>query len=702
MVSKVERMIAGKNLTIETGKIARQADGAVLVTYGETVVLVTAVADTARPDIDFFPLTVEYKEKQYAAGKFPGGVIKREGRPTTKEILTMRMTDRPIRPLFPEDYVEEVQIIALVLSADKDNDPDVLCMVGASAALSISGIPFQGPTGSCRVGLVDDEFVVNPTYAQREKSELELIVSGKADAIVMVEGCANVIPEEDVLTAIGVAQDENVELVSMIAELAEKCGKPTKAYKPVVPVGPVLDLVRPAYEAKMAEAHRIPDKIARQEAMRAVRAEAIEALCNADDANAPTERQIKAAFQKLEGLSLRKQIIAEGVRLDNRAPNDLRKIDCEVGVLPRTHGSALFTRGETQAFVITTLGTVSDAQRVLDPLIDEDPKKFMLHYNFPPSSVGEVRPIRGPGRREIGHGDLAERALAPVLPDAEEFPYTIRIVSDITESNGSSSMASVCGGTLSLMDAGVPIKNPVAGLSVGLIMEDGKQVMLTDICGAEDHFGDMDFKLAGTQNGLTALQLDLKVAGVDRQVLADAMMQAKDARLDILKTMLQTLRQPRPELSQYAPRLLRMTIEPDSIGKLIGPGGKMIRSLESEWNCSIDVEDDGSVTLATAEGGDMKGLSEFIKRMMGGASGIEVGKVYNGKVTELKDFGAIVELVPGTDGLCHVSELDEGYVRNVQDVCNVGDEMAVKVLAIDGNRIKLSRKAAMQEKPAEH
>ena len=698
MVTTVERQIAGRTLKIETGKMARQAHGAALVTYGETVVLVTAVAQEIRADLGFFPLTVEYKEMQYAAGKFPGGVIKREGRPTTKEILTMRMTDRPIRPLFPEDYLEEVQIIAIVLSADKENDPDVLSMIGASTALAISDIPFLGPIGACRVGLVDDEFVVNPTYEQRGRSELELIVSGKADTVVMVEGSAKVIPEADVLTAIHVAQDENVEIVAMIQELVARCGKPKRTYKPVPSIEGVLEIIRPAYGAKLAQAHRTTDKYARTEALKAVADEAVAALCRTEDAHAPSERQVRRAFDKLEGTALREQILKESLRYDGRRPEDVRAIQSEVAVLPRTHGSALFTRGETQACVITTLGTVGDAQRVLDPLMEEDPKKFMLHYNFPPFCVGEARPIRGPGRREIGHGDLAERALESVLPDPEVFPYTIRLVSDILESNGSSSMASVCGGTLSMMDAGVPIKDPVAGLSIGLVMDGDKKVLLTDISGPEDYFGDMDFKLAGTQHGLTALQLDLKVAGVDRSVLAEAMERARTARLEILRAMLQTLREPRAAISPYAPILMRMTISPGDIGKLIGPGGKMIRALEEQWNCAIEVEDDGTVTLATAEGGDMDGLRAHIERMMGGGRpDVEIGKIYTGRVTEIKDFGAIVELMPGTDGLCHVSQLDASYVRNVADVCKVGDTLSVKVLAIEGNRIKLSRKAALQE-----
>jgi polyribonucleotide nucleotidyltransferase len=475
-----------------------------------------------------------------------------------------------------------------------------------------------------------------------------------------------------------------------------QCGKPKKTYTPRAVADP--ELVRSAYGARFAEASRTPDKMERGAALKAVVQEAVEALCNSDVDDAPTVPQVRRAFQKLEGIVVREQIIGEGVRSDGRRPEDLRQINCEVAVLPRTHGSALFTRGETQACVITTLGTVGDEQRVLDPLIETGNRKFLLHYNFLPSCVGEVRPIRGASRREIGHGDLAERALYAVLPDREDFPYTIRIVSEILESNGSSSMASVCGGTLSMMDAGVPIKDPVAGVSIGLIMEDGKEVLLTDISGTEDHFGDMDFKMAGTQKGITALQLDLKVAGLDREVLARAMMKGKEVRLEVLKAMLQALREPREKISPYAPRLLRLSIDRAKIGQLIGPGGKMIRGLEEEWECSIDVEDDGTVTLASDKGVDIEALAAFIERMLGGGTAdVDVGATYEGTVTELKDFGAIVELLPGTDGLCHISQLDEGYVRSVGDVCKVGDKIKVKVLAVEGNRIKLSRKAALQD-----
>jgi polyribonucleotide nucleotidyltransferase len=699
VVYKVERAIAGRTLSLESGRIAKQADGAVLVQYGETIVLVTAVAEPmAGEGPDFFPLTVEYREKQYAAGKFPGGVIKREGRPTTKEILTMRLIDRPLRPLFPEDYREEVQVIATVLSADQQNDPDMLAMVGASAALAISDIPFPAPIGAVRVGLVDDEFVINPTHEQRERSELEIVVASTESAVVMVEGSARIIPEEDVLTAIRLAHDVNVQIAALIKELTAKCGKQKRKWTALPSIEPVIEKIEARFGDRFRQAVFTPQKLASQDALKALCQEAIQTLCKADDPNAPSERDVKRAWPILEGRIIRRRILEEGKRCDGRGPDDLREITCEVGVLPRTHGSALFTRGETQALVIATLGTVTDEQRVLDALVEEEPRKFMVHYNFPPFCVGEVKPIRGPGRREIGHGELVERALQSVLPKEEVFPYTIRLVSDIMESNGSSSMASVCGGTLCMMDAGIPISDPVAGVAMGLVMDKGKRVILTDICGAEDHFGDMDLKLAGTQNGVTALQLDLKVTGVDWDTLAEAIAKAKNARMRILRTMLQTLRMPRPTISPYAPILRLLKIDPEKIGLLIGPGGKTIRGLEERFKCEIEVEDDGTVTVSTSKDGNIDGIVAYIESMTRG--GLEVGKTYDGVVSEIKDFGAIVEIFPGTDGLCHISELSDEYVRNVADVCKVGDKLRVKVLSIDGNKVKLSRKAVLREEKA--
>ncbi|MFW6279953.1 MAG: polyribonucleotide nucleotidyltransferase [Planctomycetota bacterium] len=698
LVSKVERQIAGGTLTLESGKLAKQADGSVVARYGETVVLATAVAEPLDRDLGFFPLTVDYREKQYAAGKFPGGIIKREGRPTTKEILTMRLVDRPVRPLFPDDYQQEVQVAVVVLSADKENDPDILALVGGSAALTVSDIPWEGPIGASRVGLVEDEFVINPTTDQRDESEMELVVAGSEEAVVMVEGSANIIPEDDVLTSIRLAQDVNVDIAEMINELDAECGKATRSYTPVPSISPLVDELRPKYGDKVAEASNTAAKQARSEALSAVEEEATEEFCDADDEDAPAEEEVKEALDKLEKEVLRKGIVETGKRYDGRTPEQIRDVACEVDVLPRTHGAALFTRGETQALCATTLGTVNDQQRILDPLVEEEPKRFMLHYNFPGWCVGEAWRPRGPKRREIGHGELAERALHSVLPDPDDFAYTIRIVADVLESNGSSSMASVCGGTLSLMDAGVPISDPVAGVAMGVICEGDQEVILTDIAGVEDHCGDMDFKVAGTQNGVTALQLDIKMGGITDEMLRKVMSRAREARMKILRTMLKTLRRPREELSEYAPRLFTVQIDPENIGSLIGPGGRTIQRLEEEFVCELEVEDDGTVTISSEAGeteADVEGAVEYVRNMAGGE--VEVGKIYEGRVTELKDFGPIVELFPGTDGLCHISELDEGYVDNVEDICEVGDKLKVKVLEVDGNRIKLSRRAALEE-----
>lgn len=681
-------------LSIETGELARQADGAVVVRYGDSVVLATAMAVPDARGVPFFPLGIEYREKQYAAGQFPGGVIKREGRPTTKEILTCRRVDRPIRPLFAKAYHQEVQVIIWVLSSDGVNDPDVLAMIGASAALSISDIPFQGPTGACRVGLVADEFIINPTYEQRDVSELDMIVSSTADAVVMVEGLAQVIPEDDLLTGIQCGHDVNVELVGLINELVERCGRPKRSWEPIVRPEAALELLEPRYYERFAQLQQTPGKLERSAALKALREEAVVEFCNPDDESTPTKADMAAAFDEMDNRSMRERIIKEGRRVDGRGLDELRAITCQVGCLPRTHGSAVFTRGETQALAVATLGTVHDAQRILDPLVEEPAKKFMLHYNFPPFSVGEVKPERGPGRRDIGHGELAEGALQSVLPEIEDFPYTVRIVSDILESNGSSSMASVCGGTLCLMDAGVPIKNPVAGIAVGLIKDGDRNFVLTDIAGAEDHHGDMDLKAAGTQHGITAIQMDVKAQGVGIDVLRQALAQSREARMQILRTMLNTLDRPRENISPYAPVLVQVKISPDYIGKLIGPGGKTIKGLEEKYDCTIEVEDDGSVTVSSKQGGRADEAAGYIEQL---GKAIVVGAIYEGVVTDVRDFGAIVELFPGADGLCHISQLDEDYVKEVSDVCKVGDTLKVKVLSVEDNRVKLSRKAALRE-----
>jgi polyribonucleotide nucleotidyltransferase len=692
--TRVERKIADRVLSIETGELARQADGAVLVQYGESIVLATVVAVEDRRNVPFFPLTVEYREKQYAAGQIPGGIFKREGRPTTKETLTCRVIDRPIRPLFPAGYHQDVQIMITVLSADQENDPDILGMIGASAALSISSIPFLGPIGASRVGLADDVFVINPTHEQRADKELNLVVASTPDGICMVEGSAEEIPEDDLLTAIQCAHDVNVEICALINELVDKVGVPERPWEPLGNPQKALSLIEPKYYGRFAEAHRTADKAERAKAIRAIRDEALEELLDPENEEAPTAYDVGEAFSLMEDRAMREQIVSEGRRYDGRALDQVRDIRCSVGMLPRTHGSAVFTRGETQALAVTTLGTVQDELRVLDPLVEEPNRKFMLHYNFPPFSVGEVKPVRGASRRDIGHGDLAERALQSVLPETEEFPYTIRIVSDILESNGSSSMASVCGGTLSLMDAGVPISNPVAGIAMGLIKADDGVHILSDIAGAEDHHGDMDLKVAGTQHGVTAIQMDLKTTDVSVETLRQAFTQAKDARLHILKVMLSTLDKPRADISPYAPVLVQVKIDPDMIGKLIGPGGKNIKGLQEKYECSIEVEDDGSVTVSSPRGGRASECAQYIEQM---GQTAKVGAIYDGVVTELKDFGAIVELFPGSDGLCHISQLDEDYVKEVSSVCKVGDTIKVKVLSVEDGRVRLSRKAAMKE-----
>jgi polyribonucleotide nucleotidyltransferase len=583
--------------------------------------------------------------------------------------------------------------MAWVLSADEDNDPDVLAMVGASAALSISDIPFQGPTGACRVGLVNDEFIVNPTHEQRAASELDLLVSSTGKAVVMVEGSAQMLPEEDMLTAIRCGHDSNLETVGLIEELVQKCGKQKDAsWTPAFNAEAGLAKCEADFYSRLKQADSVKGKMDRADAIRALHEEARERFCDPDDPDALSPADLEAAFDEMESRAMRERIRTEQRRSDGRRLDELRCITCQAGLLPRTHGSAVFTRGETQSLVVTTLGTVQDEQRVLDPLIEEEPKKFMLHYNFPPFSVGEVQPARAPKRRELGHGELAERALRAVLPPSEEFPYTIRLVADTLESNGSSSMASVCGGTLSLMDAGVPIKNPVAGIAMGLIKDADKTHILTDIAGAEDHHGDMDLKVAGTQHGVTALQMDLKVTGIGLDTLTRALEQARDARMQILRIMLGTLERPRESLSQYAPRLVQVKINPDNIGKLIGPGGKTIKALEEKYSCNIEVVDDGTVTISSKGDGRSEDAAKYVEGL---GKTAEVGKVYEGVVTDLKDFGAIVEILPGTDGLCHVSQLDHGYVDNVTDVCKVGDTMKVKVLSVEDNRIRLSRKAVM-------
>ncbi|HEY7426733.1 MAG TPA: polyribonucleotide nucleotidyltransferase [Gemmataceae bacterium] len=691
---RIERPFGAQQLILETGKLAKQAHGAVLVQYGETVAFAAAVEGEADEGRDFFPLVVDYREKTYAAGKFPGGFIKREGRPTTKEILTSRLIDRPIRPLFPANYINEVQIMCSTLAADREHDPDILAMIGASAALHVSHIPFVQPTGSVRVGRIDGEWVLMPNHSQLEESDLDLVLAGTRTAITMIEGFAREMSEADMLQAILWGHKHIVTLVDMIEELRDKAGLGPKRPHEPAPVNPLIEEFRKRFGSEFRERKQTAGKAERADSIKELRERIFAEYLPEDGEAKYTPEQVSAAFYALEERMVR-DLILEGKRIDGRNPKQLRQIDCEVALLPRVHGSALFQRGETQALVTTTLGTSSDEQRV-DGIMDEYSKKFMLDYNFPPFSVGECRPIRGPGRREIGHGALAERSLKAVIPSVEKFPYTIRVVSDILESNGSSSMASVCGGTLSLMDAGVPITDPVAGISIGLVKEPDRFTLLTDIMGDEDHFGDMDFKIAGTGRGITGIQLDLKIDGIDEPIIKATLEQAREARREILKIMLSTgLRQPRNEISKTAPRLLTLKINPDKIGLLIGPGGKTIKGIQEATGAKIDIEDDGTVYVSHSDAAGAESAKLKVEAL---TEEVRVGKVYEGRVTSIKDFGAFIEILPGRDGLCHISELDDKYVGRVEDVCKVGDHLQVKVIAIDEHdRVKLSRKVLLRE-----
>ncbi len=694
MKVRVEKQIGASVLSIETGQLAKQAAGSCLIQYGDTVVL-SAVADgPPRGAGDFFPLTCDYRERVAAAGKFPGGFLKREGRPTMKETLTARLMDRPIRPLFPAGYMDEVQIQCQVLASDKQNDGDVLAMNGAAAALGLSPLPFLGPLAAVRLGQVDGQFVVFPTQDDLEASDLDLIVSGSKDAILMIEGFARELPEDRMNEAIQECHRYIREICDLQLELIAKANRPKAEFKAPADDG-LYEKLNSRYYGELKGAKQTQGKQARADAVSAVKAKAIAELIPDPKAEgAYTELRFSTVWSALVEKAVR-DLILSGTRPDGRDHKSLRNIECSVDLLPRVHGSALFQRGETQALITVTLGTARDEQRV-DGLIEEYAKKFMLDYYFPSYSVGEVRPIRGPGRREIGHGALAERSVKPVLPDAEDFPYTIRVISDITESNGSSSMASVCGATLGLMAAGVPISNPVAGISVGLVKEtDDKWTLLTDIIGDEDHYGDMDFKIAGTQNGITGIQLDLKINGISEAIVKATLAQSREARIEILRKMLSAITQPRPEISQWAPRLLRTKIDPEKIGALIGPGGKVIRAIQEETGAVIEVSDDGTVIVAS---NDMEGAKAAMARVEAVTASVQVGRIYDGRVTSIKDFGAFIEILPGKDGLCHISELSEEYINSVSDVVQVGDSIQVKVIAVDDqDRVKLSRKAVLRE-----
>lgn len=691
MAHTVELEIAGRVLKLETGHMAKQADGSVLATYGDTYVLATAVASpTAKKDLDFLPLTVDYQEKAYSAGKIPGGFFRREGQPSEREKLTSRLIDRPMRPLFPEGWYYETQVIAMVISADQSGTSDVIGLTAASAALAVSNIPFNGPVAAVRVARLKGQFVINPVLGVLEECDLSLVVAGTADAVMMVEGGAAGLPESVMIAAIERAHEEIKRIVDAINKLAAKCPKPKRAVV-VEQIDPALtEMVEVLTAEKIREAIFIPNKTARQERLDAVKAEAVEALKKEDDPN--RTRHVKLAFHNLEYTVVRKMILDGGKRADGRGPTDIRAITCEVGLLPRTHGSALFTRGETQALAVVTLGTRDDEQKI-DALEGEYYRSFMLHYNFPPFSVGEARPLRSPGRREIGHGALADRALKPVLPTKAEFPYTIRLVSDILESNGSSSMATVCGGSLALMDAGVPIKEPVAGIAMGLIKEGAQVMIISDILGLEDHLGDMDFKVCGTAQGVTALQMDIKIGGITAQLMEKALAQARDGRMHILERMRTALTAPREKMSSYAPRIYTIKIKPEKIREVIGPGGKVIRDIVATCGVKMDVQDDGTVTIASA---DEASAQKAITRVNQITEEVEIGKLYMGKVRKIMDFGAFVEVMPGVDGLVHISQLAHHRVQVVTDEVKEGDEILVKVMDVDRQgKIRLSRKEAM-------
>ena len=692
MTYRSEVNLEGRTFSIEAGRVARAADGAVWVRYGDTVVLVTAVASKEpRAGVDFFPLTVDYQERAYAAGKIPGGFFKREGRPSEKEILTSRLIDRPLRPLFPEGYCSEVQVIALVLSADKENDPDVMSITGASTALYCSPIPFNDPIAGVRVGLMDGQLVANPPFTKLKDSSLNLIVAGTEDAIVMVEAGAQQITEETMIEALDFAHDNIRKLIALQKELYAMI-QPVKREI----VKPVLDQaeyarIEQAYGQAISDALHIKGKLNSYGRLDEISKEIVSPIPEEEEER---RSQASAIFQHIMEKIFRKEILSDRIRPDGRRFDEIRPITIEVGLLPRTHGSALFTRGETQALVTATLGTADDEQR-MDTLEGESFKRFMLHYNFPPFSVGEVKPLRGPGRREIGHGALAERSILPVMPVEEAFPYTVRVVSDILESNGSSSMATICGGILALMDAGVPIASPVAGVAMGLVKEGDKYAVLTDIAGAEDHYGDMDFKVAGTAKGITGLQMDIKIGGITRQIMAEALAQAKEGRLFILQRMVDALGAPRSEISTYAPRIITIQIPKDKIGGVIGSGGKTIRGIIEQTGVKIDIEDDGKVNIASTDSESAQKAIRIIEDLVMEA---EVGKTYLGTVTRLVDFGAFVEIFPGTEGLLHISEVADYRVQDINSELKLGEQVLVKVLSIEPpNKIRLSRKAVLRE-----
>jgi polyribonucleotide nucleotidyltransferase len=687
-----ETEIRGKRLIIETGELAKQADGSAVVRYGDTIVLATAVSEEEpREEIDFFPLTIDYQEKAYSAGKIPGGFIKREGKPSEREVLVSRLIDRPIRPLFPEGYKCETQGIVSVLSYGDENAADILGIIGMSTALMLSDIPFSGPVSAVRVGLIDGRFVAMPDMEESESTELNFVVAGTDEAVVMVEGGAKEVSEETVIQAIEFAHEEIKKINQIQRQLRECCGKEKRSF-----IQPEIDLelkqkVEEFLGDRLRQAFMVSGKLQRQKALEGLLKETVEAIAPEDEG---LQKQVKEVFEEIEKETMRRMILEEGIRVDGRRPDEIRPIYCKVGFLPRVHGSALFVRGETQALVAATLGTSEDEQKI-DSLEGESYKTFMLHYNFPPFSVGEVKRLGAPGRREIGHGALAERALLPVIPSKEKFPYTIRVVSDILESNGSSSMATVCGASLALMDAGVPIDTHVAGVAMGLIKEGDKTVVLTDILGMEDHLGDMDFKVTGTTKGVTAFQMDVKIAGITRDVMQKALEQARQARLFILEKMKQTIVRPRKELSPFAPRIFTMQIKPEKIRDVIGVGGKVIRSIIEQTGVKIDIDDSGIINIISHDEVSAKKAREIIE---GITREIEVGQIYLGKVKRIVDFGAFVEIQPGVEGLLHISQISDRRIHKVSDVLKVGEDVLVKVIDLDEmGRPRLSRKEALRE-----
>ncbi len=691
--------LGGIDLTVETGKVAKQADGAVVMKYGDTMLLVTAVSDrTPREGLNFFPLTVEYRESSYSAGRIPGNYFRREGRPNEKEVLTCRLIDRPVRPLFPDGYRNETQIVGTVISADSENDPDVIAITGASCALYLSDIPFFNPIAGVRIGLIDGKYLVNPTYDERRESDLNLIVAGTEEAIVMVEAEANEVEESIMVEAMMLAHKEIKRLCLWQKELFKALEIDKRELEKDEIDEKMFAEVAKKFSDKMRKALDTTgnkDKLESYAAVDALKQEVVESYPEDDEEK---RKMASKVFGALKEKIFREDILDNRRRPDGRKFSEIRAISCEVGWLPRVHGSALFTRGETQSIVTTTLGTKQDEQFMDDLETGEIKRSLMLHYNFPPYSVGEAGRFGSTSRREIGHGNLARRALEPLLPESEEFPYTIRIVSDITESNGSSSMASVCGGTLSMMDAGVPLKRPVAGIAMGLVLEENRYAILSDIAGAEDHYGDMDFKVTGTEEGITALQMDIKVEGINAQILVEALEQARKGRLHILNIMSQALETPREDISPYAPRIITMKVHPDKIRDIIGPGGKMIRSITEETGAKIDIDDDGTVNIATADGDAAKAAVERIKALTAEA---EIGETYLGTVSRIVDFGAFVEVFPGVDGLLHISEISDRRVRDVRDELKEGQQVMVKCIGKDGNKIKLSRKAVLNDEKAQ-